>query len=239
MSIEMIFWAIFFGAIIISIVFNIEKIAKVFNKSKPRRKVFIDTSVLIDGRILEIAKSGFLGDEFFIPKSVMRELQLLADGKNSEKRARARFGMDVANELERVTTAEVKFYSDTLDRTLVDERLIELAKRENGMILTMDFNLGKVAESEKIQVLNINNLMLALRQENLSGEKMKLKIKNEGSNNKQGVGHLDDGTMVVVENAKNKVGKEVVIEFTHPLQTNSGKIWFAKLAAGTEKGNKK
>ena len=230
MSLEFILLVIFF---ILSILLT--TIIFILSRRKSRRKIFIDTSVLIDGRILEIIKTGFLGDLFFIPRSVIRELQLLADGKNSEKRVRARFGMDIANDLQKSKDCAVFIYTDKLDKTPVDERLIELAKKEHGLILTMDFNLGKVAESENIKTLNLNDLILALRQENLNGERMKIKIRSEGSNNEQGIGYLEDGTMVVVDGAKRKIGKELEVEFKNALQTSSGKIWFAKIAKKNKK----
>ncbi|MDR3298153.1 MAG: hypothetical protein LBT19_02170 [Candidatus Nomurabacteria bacterium] len=201
-----------------------------FGAKKPRRKLFVDTSALIDGRILSVAQAGFLGDEVLIPKSVIRELQLLADGSDSEKRSRARFGMDVANELERVVSADVEIFHDALDRTKVDERLIDLAKEYNGMILTNDFNLGKVAATEGIEVLNVNDLAMGLRSEFLPGEKFKLKISMRGNNARQGVGYLPDSTMVVVDDAEKLVGREVEVELVRYLQTNAGKMMFGKLS---------
>lgn len=200
-----------------------------FGGKKPRRKLFVDTSALIDGRILSVAQAGFLGDEVLIPRSVIRELQLLADGSDSEKRSRARFGMDVANELERVVSADVEIFHDELDRTKVDERLIELAKEHRGLILTNDFNLGKVAATEGIEVLNVNDLAKNLRSEYLPGEKFKLKISARGNNARQGVGYISDGTMVVVDDAEKLVGREVEVELVRYLQTNAGKMMFGRL----------
>lgn len=194
-----------------------------------RRKVYVDTSALIDGRIVAVAKVGFLGDNLIIPRSVLRELQLLADGKDAEKRSRARFGLDNINELERVELASVSIYDDVLDRTPVDERLIELAHQNNGMILTNDYNLNMVATSEGIDVLNINDLALAVRQEYLPGETFHLKITGLGSNPKQGIGYLPDSTMVVVDNAYKKIDQEVDVEFVRYLQTSSGRMMFAKM----------
>lgn len=205
-----------------------------FGSRKPRRKVFVDTSALIDGRILAVAQAGFLGDEILIPRSVIRELQLLADGGDSEKRSRARYGMDIVNELERVVSADVEVYPDELDRTKVDERLIELAKANNGLILTNDFNLGKVAATENIEVLNINDLAQGLRNEYLPGEKLKIKIATKGSNARQGVGYLPDGTMVVIDDAANLIGKEAEVEFIRFLQTSAGKMMFARLASNSK-----
>ncbi|MBR3164356.1 hypothetical protein IKF15_03615 [Candidatus Saccharibacteria bacterium] len=195
-----------------------------------RRKLFVDTSALIDGRILAVAKAGFLGDEVLIPRSVIRELQLLADGSDSEKRTRARFGLDVANELERVELATVEIYHDEPGRVQVDERLIELAKQHHGIILTNDYNLIKVAATEKIDAININDLAQGLRSEFLPGETLKVKIVTTGSNPHQGIAYLPDGTMVVVDGADRYVGKdEIDVEFVRFLQTAAGKMMFAKL----------
>lgn len=206
----------------------------VIKKYKPsfnsRRKIYVDTSALMDGRILAVAQTGFLGDDFIIPRSVVRELQLLADGKDSEKRARARLGLDTINELERIVHFDTTILQDELDRTPVDERLIALAKENRGLILTCDFNLIKVAATEKIETLNINDLALVLRSEFLPGEKLEIKIVAAGSNPKQGVGYLPDGTMVVVDNAANKINSLVTVEFVRFLQTSAGKMMFAKLS---------
>lgn len=208
----------------------IKNIKKPFaNSTKQRRKVYIDTSVLMDGRILELSKTGFIGDYLYIPRSVIRELQLLADGKDSEKRNRARFGLDVANNLERSPDCHVEIVQDDLDRTLVDERLISLAKENHGLILTNDYNLNKVANTEKIKVLNINDLALSLRMDYLPGDTFKLAITSAGSNPRQGVGHLPDGTMVVVDNALSKIGKDVEVEFVRFFQTSAGRMMFAKI----------
>ena len=196
-------------------------------KTRGKRKIYVDTSSLMDGRILEVAKTGFLSDDLIIPRSVIRELQLLADEKDSEKRTRARFGMDVANELERVVYFNTEILQDALDRTPVDERLLSLAKENNGIILTCDFNLSKVAATEKIETLNINDLALVLRNEFLPGEKFVVKITTKGSNPKQGIGYLKDGTMVVVDNAAKKIGQELEVYFVRFLQTSSGKMIFA------------
>ena len=197
-----------------------------------RRKVFIDTSTLIDGRILSVAKAGFLGDELLIPRSVVRELQLLADGGDSEKRARARFGLDIVNELERVELADVSIYPDEGNRVKVDERLLELAREHRGIIMTNDFNLAKVAAAEGIDAININNLAQGLRSEYLPGDKLNVRVTAVGANAHQGVAHLPDGTMVVIDDAERYAGKNqtVEIEFVRYLQTAAGKMMFAKLA---------
>lgn len=206
------------------------KITEKKPKNSGKRKIYVDTSSLMDGRILNVAQTGFISDNLIIPRSVIRELQLLADGKDSEKRARARAGMDVVNELERVVFFDTEILQDELNRTPVDERLIQLAKDNNGMILTSDYNLGKVAATENIKVLNINDLALGLRSEFLPGDKMALKIVSEGSNRNQGVGYLPDGTMAVIDNAAKSIGKEVEVEFVKFLQTSAGKMMFGKIS---------
>ena len=193
-----------------------------------KRKIYVDTSALMDGRILSIARTGFIGDDLIIPRSAIRELQLLADGKDSEKRMRARLGMETANELERIVFCNTEILEDALDRTPVDERLIELAKKNKGLIFTCDFNLQKVAETEKIEVLNPNELANNLRSEFVPGDKFKLKISAEGQNAKQGVGYLPEGTMVVVDDANKLIGKEIEVQFEKYIQTSSGRMMFAK-----------
>lgn len=197
--------------------------------SNQKRKIYVDTSALMDTRLLTVAQTGFIGDDIIIPRSVTRELQLLADGKDNEKRARARAGLDQIREIERVVYFDTQILPDALDRTPVDDRLLELAKANHGLILTNDYNLQKVAATEHIDVLNLNELALALRAQHLPGERAKLKITVEGSNPHQGVGYLNDGTMVVIDNASDKIGKEVEIEFIRLNQTPSGSMLFAKL----------
>lgn len=212
---------------------TVREFARKYTPTKnARRKLFVDTSTLMDGRILSVAKAGFLGDEVLIPRSVIRELQLLADGSDSEKRARARFGLDIVNELERVELASVEIFQDEGERVKVDERLLALAKEYHGVILTNDFNLAKVAATEHIDAININELAQGLRSEYLPGDKLSVKIISAGANAHQGVAHLADGTMVVVDDADRYVGKNqmVEIEFVRYLQTAAGKMMFAKLA---------
>lgn len=196
-----------------------------------KRKIYVDTSALIDGRILNIARTGFMDGDLIILKSVLLELQLLADGKDSEKRNRARAGLEVAAELERVVEVNTEILDNGIEgRKKVDEELLRLAKENKGAILTLDYNLIKVAEAEKITTLNINDLALAVRSEFLPGEKMKLKILEKGSGRGQGVGHLSDGTMVVVDKAANKVGRELTVEFVKFHETSAGKMIFARIA---------
>lgn len=195
-----------------------------------KRKIYVDTSALIDGRILNIAKTGFLDGDLIILKSVLLELQLLADGKDAEKRKRARAGLEIVSELERVIEINTIIVDNGEEKKKVDNELLRLAKENKGAILTLDYNLIKVAEAEKIQSLNINDLALAVRTEFLPGEKMQVKIVEKGSNYKQGIGHLANGTMVVVDNAANKIGKNLTVEFVRFHETSAGKMIFAKIA---------
>ena len=155
-------------------------------------------------------------------------MQLLADGKDSDKRARARAGLETVAELERVVNVNTEILDNGGRYKKVDEELLKIAKETKGAILTLDYNLIKVAKAEKIETLNVNELALALRNEFLPGEKIKIKILEKGSNRGQGVGHLDDGTMVVVENAANKIGKEIIVEFVKFYETPAGKMIFAR-----------
>lgn len=203
---------------------------KPFLNTNQKRKVYVDTSALMDPRLLAVAQTGFIGDEIVIPRSVTRELQLLADGKDSEKRLRARAGLDAVRELERVVYFNTTILNDELGRVQVDNRLIELANANHGLILTNDYNLQKVAETEHIDVLNLNELALAMRAEYLPGERTRVKVVSTGSNPHQGVAYLRDGTMVVIDNASNKVNQEIEIEFIKLNQTASGVMMFARLA---------
>ena len=194
-----------------------------------KRKIYVDTSALIDGRILKIAESGFIDGDLIILKSVLLELQLIADSKDSEKRLRARAGLENVSALERVVAVNTEVIDDTGGLKKVDEELLKYAKETNGTILTIDYNLIKVAEAEKIPTLNINDLAIATRSEFLPGERVKVKILEKGSNKGQGVGHLQDGTMVVVDNAANKIGTEITVELVKFYETSAGKMIFAKI----------
>jgi len=202
---------------------------KQINK-KAGHPIFVDTSILIDGRIIAIAKNGFIGsDTLFIPRSVIGELQYLADNGDSEKRTRARHGLDLVSELQAMANVKVEIFQDgSKAEEGVDERLLKLAKQYHGAICTIDYNLNKVAQTEGITVLNVNDLAMSLRMAYLPGEKMLLELTQKGQDNHQAVGHLTDGTMVVVEHASKLIGKTVEIEFIRSLQTAAGKMMFAK-----------
>lgn len=194
------------------------------------RAIYVDTSVLIDGRIVAVAKSGFIGEELVIPRSVIGELQFLADNADHDKRMRARFGLDVVTELQNIPQVDVSILQDgSKAEEGVDERLLKLAKENNGAICTIDYNLNKVAVVEGIAVLNVNELAQSLRMAHLPGERIHLDIVQKGQDSHQGVGYLGDGTMVVVEHANKYIGKSVEIEFIRSLQTAAGKMMFARL----------
>ena len=205
-------------------------VTKLPRQSGSKKKyIFVDTSVLIDGRIVAVAQSGFIGGTLAIPRSVIGELQFLADHADAEKRARARHGLDVANELQKLEGVDVVLFQDgSKAEEGVDERLLVLAKRYSGSICTIDYNLNKVAVVEGIAVCNVNELAKNLRMAYLPGEKMILEIVQKGQDSHQGVGYLPDGTMVVVEQASAQVGQGVEVEFIRSLQTAAGKMMFAK-----------
>ncbi len=206
-------------------------------EASPRQKsdkTLIDTSVLMDGRIIELAKSGFLLGEIIVPRSVLGELQLLADGSESQKREKARKGMDIVNELKNILGVHFLLYDDNerADEG-VDSRLLLLAKRLDASIMTIDYNLNKVAKVVDVKVLNINELAKSLRMSHLPGEVIELDLTSAGQESGQAVGHLPDGTMTVVEGAKKYIGQNKKVEIIRSLQTDAGKMMFAKLANGS------
>jgi uncharacterized protein YacL len=204
------------------------------SRPKKRRQMeqistLVDTSVLMDGRVIDLARTGFLLGQIIVPKSVLSELQLLADGGDHTKRERARHGMDVVKQLQdELGSAFVLLQDQSSVREGVDDRLIALAKETNSSILTLDYNLNKVAQVEGISVLNINELAKALRMTHLPGDTLLLELTQKGQGNDQAVGYLNDGTMVVVEQAKKYIGKTEEIEIIRSLQTDAGKMMFAK-----------
>ena len=192
--------------------------------------VFVDTSVLIDGRIISVAESGFLTRPLYIPRSVVGELQFLADNGDTEKRTRARHGLDVISQLQAIPGIKTVIFPDGVKADEgVDNRLLKLAKEHKGSLCTIDYNLNKVAVVEGIEVLNVNELTKSLRMAYLPGEHIRIMITQKGNDSHQGVGHLEDGTMVVVENAGKYVGKDVEVEFIRSLQTAAVKMMFSKL----------
>lgn len=200
---------------------------------------FVDTSVLIDGRIVAIANSGFISRPLYIPRSVVGELQFLADNADSEKRSRARHGLDVIVQLQAIPSVKAMIFNDGVRaEDGVDNRLLELAKKHNGAICTIDYNLNKVAVVEGIEVINVNDLAKTLRMAYLPGERSTIELSQKGNDSHQAVGHLPDGTMVVVEHAFKLIGSRVEVEFIRGLQTAAGKMMFAKLVKPVEKAAK-
>lgn len=197
-----------------------------------RRRIILDSCALIDGRIIEIVKTRFVTDELIIPQFILNELQLLADGNDSHKRERARFGLDVAHELQDTAFHTKVSVDHTVisDVTATDDKLTLLAKKMKAYLYTTDYNLAKVAAIEGVAVLNVNELAQGLRPVALPGETLKIKIIQKGSNHSQGVGYLDDGTMIVVEGAARHAGKEAVdVIVTRMHQTVAGKMVFGQI----------
>jgi uncharacterized protein YacL len=201
-----------------------------FGIAGKRRKLVLDSCALIDGRIVEIIGSSFLADDLIVPQFILNELQLLADGNDSHKRERARFGLDIAHQLQ--DSAPVKVIVDRTvfpDVKATDDKLVALAKKLHANLYTTDYNLGKVAAIKGVKVLNVNELAQGLRPITLPGETLTIKIIQRGSNREQGVGYLDDGTMIVVDNAARFVGKAVPVTVTRMHQTVAGKMVFGQV----------
>jgi uncharacterized protein YacL len=198
-------------------------------KSQPQQLKILDTSVIIDGRIADIAETGFLDGVMVIPQFVLRELQLVADSSDGMKRNRGRRGLDVLQRIQKMPALNVQIVEEDFPNVReVDMKLIELAKLLQCRIITNDFNLNKVAQLHGVDVLNINELANALKPVVLPGELMRVFIQREGKEYNQGVAYLDDGTMVVVDNAKRFINKTIDISVTSVLQTTAGKMIFGK-----------
>lgn len=194
------------------------------------RDKILDTSVVIDGRILDIADTHFIDGPLILPNFVLREIQLISDSSDPIKRARGRRGLDMLNKLQRKGSIEVKItYADYSDTREVDAKLVKLALDTGARIVTNDFNLNKVAELQGVKVLNLNNLASALKPVVLPGEELSISVIKEGKDENQGIGYLEDGTMVVIENGGYLVGKEVKVVVTSIIQTNAGKMIFTKV----------
>jgi uncharacterized protein YacL len=210
---------------------NLAALGGIFGGEKQSKRSYkiLDTSVIIDGRIADIAETGFLDGIVVTPQFVLRELQLVADSSDSLKRNRGRRGLDILQRLQKVASLQVQIVEDDFPSVReVDLKLIELAKLYEGKIITNDFNLNKVAQLQGVEVLNINELANALKPIVLPGEAMRVFILKEGKEYNQGVAYLDDGTMVVVDNARKMIGKTIDISVTSVLQTTAGKMIFGK-----------
>lgn len=203
---------------------------KLPSATENNQKIILDSCALIDGRIVDIISLGFAQSQIIVPKFVLNELQLLADGQNSQKRERARFGLDAVKRIQAIDDARVIISEiDFTEATATDEKLILLAKKIHADLCTTDYNLNKVATIQGISVLNVNELSNALRAVVLPGETRQVTIVQKGSAKDQGVGYLDDGTMVVVSGASSYVGKNVTATITRMLQSDAGKMIFADM----------
>jgi uncharacterized protein YacL len=210
---------------------NLAALGGIFGGEKTSKKTFkiLDTSVIIDGRIADIAETGFLDGVLVIPQFVLHELQLVADSADSMKRNRGRRGLDILQRIQKMPHLNVQIVEEDFPAVReVDMKLIELAKIFDCKVITNDFNLNKVAQLHGVEVLNINELANSLKPIVLPGETMRVFILKEGKEYNQGVAYLDDGTMVVVDNAKKVISKTIDISVTSVLQTTAGKMIFGK-----------
>ena len=196
-----------------------------------RGAILLDTSVLIDGRIVEIAQSGLVSERLIVPRSVVRELQFMADRADHDKRERARFGLEVIEKLQQILSVQIEVKEDGItSQHGVDEQLINLAVSYKAKLCTVDYNLNKAARVQSVEVVNINELAHALRVVHLPGEIVSVPLVQQGQDKKQAVGYLDDGTMVVVDDAREFIGKTTEVQLTRVLQTTAGRMMFAKRA---------
>lgn len=216
------------GAILYILLTQSGKITGVNIPQFGKRKIILDSCTLIDGRIVEVVRTGFVADELIVPKFILSELQMLADGNDSHKRERARFGLEVAAELQEYVWANVTISETNFPGvTATDDKLVKLAKKVRGVLCTTDYNLNKVAAVEGVRTLNINELAQGLRPVTLPGEELQIKIVQKGSSNDQGVGYLEDGTMIVVDGAARVIGTTIPVVVDRMHQTVAGKMVFA------------
>ena len=196
----------------------------------------LDTSVIIEGRIADICDSGFIEGDLIVPRFVLNELQLVADSSDSMKRMRGRRGLDVLNHLQKSSNINIEIAEQDFPKIKgVDGKLVALAKQINAKLLTNDYNLNKVAELQGIRVLNINELANAMKPVVLPGEQMTVKIVREGKEVGQGVAYLDDGTMIIVDNAQKMVNMNAKVVVTSVLQTTAGRMIFTELKEAADK----
>ena len=192
----------------------------------------LDTSVIIDGRILEIASTGFLEGTFVLPRFILTELQSIADSSDPTRRTKGRRGLDIINEIQKLSDVSVQIMETTLkdlNAASVDEGLVALAREIGANVVTTDYNLNKIAQIQGIKVLNVNDLSNALKPTLLPGEAITVDVLREGKEPQQGVGYLDDGTMIVVEDGENFIGKRIEVVVTSMLQTSAGRMVFGRI----------
>ena len=194
-----------------------------------RRTILLDTSVIIDGRIADIARTGFLPGALLIPRFVLAELQYIADSSDGLRRQRGRRGMEVLSQLQKDPTVVVRISDiDVEGAREVDDKLVILARQLRCPILTNDYNLNKIAEFQGVTILNVNELANAVKSVLLPGELLSVRVIQEGKEINQGVGYMDDGTMVVVENGREYINREITVNVTKVLQTAAGRMIFAR-----------
>jgi uncharacterized protein YacL len=234
LQVSILLWMSYIGVIVGANkgdMLNLAALGGIFGGEKTGKQTFkiLDTSVIIDGRIADIAETGFLDGTIVLPQFVLRELQLVADSADSMKRNRGRRGLDILQRVQKMAHLNVQIIEDDFPNVRdVDMKLIELGKVYDCKIVTNDFNLNKMAQLHGVEVLNINELANALKPIVLPGELMRVFILKEGKEYNQGVAYLDDGTMVVVDNAKRLISKTVDIAVTSVLQTTAGKMIFGR-----------
>lgn len=218
---------------------DLSALGGIFSDKAVRRDLkILDTSVIIDGRIADVAETGFLTGTLIVPQFILRELQQVADSPDSSKRQRGRRGLDMLNRLQNNSALDVQIVeTDFPSVREVDLKLIELGKQLDAVIVTNDFNLNKVSQLRGVSVLNINELANALKPVVLPGEAMRVFILKEGKEYNQGVAYLDDGTMVVVDNARKLIGKNADIAVTSVLQTTAGKMIFGRIWEDSTEGS--
>jgi uncharacterized protein YacL len=196
----------------------------------------LDTSVIIDGRIADVCETGFLEGVFILPQFILQELQHIADSPDPMKRARGRRGLDVLHKIQKMPQITVRIVDEDFPKIKeVDTKLVALARLLHAKVITNDFNLNKIAGLQGVSVLNINELANSLKPVVLPGETMKVFVLKEGKEYNQGVAYLDDGTMVVIENARKLIGKNTDVTVTSVLQTTAGRMIFSKLKEEYEK----
>lgn len=217
--------------IIAKMVYPFTQVSKKFGKKENVKEPIkvLDTSAIIDGRIVDIARTGWLEGTVLIPRFILEEIQYLADSTDPIKRERGQRALDLLNELKRIGKVELKITDHNYPKLTTDEKLIKLCKETGAKLITTDYNLNKICQLEKIEVLNVNDLFLALKLPVRPGDVLKIKVVKEGKEKGQGVGYLEDGSMVVVEEGENYIGKEVEVTVIHLIHSSSGRIIFAQI----------
>lgn len=199
-----------------------------YRQTRGEKPILLDTSAIIDGRVADLAETGILESAIVVPGFVLAELQAVADSSVRLRRLKGRRGLDILSRLKSIENIDVKILETGVENGPVDQRLIKLAQSLDGRVVTTDFNLNKTARIQGVEVININDMANALKPIVVPGEKLSVKIVKEGEEANQGVAYLDDGTMVVVEDGKSKMGKTLVIAVTSILQTSAGRMIFGR-----------